>query len=44
MLNIPKELKQSPILAPNKAAQVRKISCFAFRCAHNNWMLALTGD
>lgn len=44
MLNISKELKQSTILALNKAAQVIKMTCFAFRCDHNNWMLALTGN
>lgn len=43
MLNISKGLKQSPTLAPNKAAQVIKTSCFDFRCDHN-WMLALTGN
>lgn len=44
MLNISKGLKESHILAPNKGAQVIKTSCFAFRCDHNNWMLALTGN
>lgn len=29
------------VLAPNKAAQAIKTSCFAFRCDPNNWMLTL---
>lgn len=43
MLNISKGLKERHYLAAHKAAQVIKMSCFAFRCDHN-WMLALTDN
>lgn len=36
MLNTSKGLKESHILAPSKAAQVIKTSCFAFWCDCNN--------